>query len=82
MPWKKPPKVAYAVFVGRTPGVYSTWYDSLAYLLVMDTDPKLGLKRRKKSKASHVPITGATPLKREDVPRQKRTFGNMAERRR
>ena len=29
MPQKKPPKVAYAVFVGRNPGVYSTWYDSL-----------------------------------------------------
>lgn len=30
MPRKNAPKVAYAVFVGRIPGVYSTWYDSLA----------------------------------------------------
>ena len=30
MPSNKESKVAYVVFAGRNPGVYSTWYRSLA----------------------------------------------------
>lgn len=68
MPERKPLKVAYAVFVGRNPGVYSTWYDSLItgnLSLGQYVDIPLGLKLKKKLKASLVQSSKATPLRAE-----------------
>lgn len=73
MPKNKPPKVAYAVFVGRNPGVYSTWYDSLIALKLSPVhyaDLALGLRLRKKSKASLVQSSRVTPLRAEAAARQ------------
>ena len=74
MPGDRAPKVAYAVLIGRSPGVYSTWYDSINYFDSPHSNPTLGLKPRNKSLVSRIPAMKAILLKTEAEVEQKKRF--------